>query len=153
MKSDLVAALWGAGFGAIAGGIVSFVKERALDRSRKYEAISDQFSDLTFDFVATVQTYWSIEGQDNALQASIISGINKIKAKLVKLGFDLITDTEVRLLLKEVYQFSSGGGFASRSRGVDASRGLNVEKRMERLNKIVSDKASRHWLREIRRQE
>lgn len=147
MSPEMAAALWGAGLGAVAGGIVSFVEERILDRSRRDEALCDQFSDLTFDFVASVQTYWSMEGQDSALQVAIISGINKIKAKLVRLGFDLIEDTEVRFLLKEIYQFSSGGGFASRAKVVDVARGRSVENRMERLNNIVVDKASTPWWR------
>lgn len=137
MTADLEAGLWGALLGAVAGGLVSFFSERMHDSRRRRQTLVDQFADMSFDFVAVVQTYWSANGQDNQMQASIIAGINKIRAKLVQLGFDLVKDSDVRLLLKEVYQLSSGGSFASKVRTVDPKRGKGVEARMEALASIV----------------
>ena len=143
MSDELAAGLWGAVLGAIAGGLVSFMSERHHDSRRRKQALLDQFSDICFDFVANVQTYWSTSGQDNVMQASILAGINKIKAKITQLGFDLVEDKGVRLLVKEVYQFSTGGMFATVGRQPDPSRARNVESRIEKLSSAMAKTKNR----------
>ena len=136
MSSDLSAALWGALLGAVTGGVVSYIAEQNHDSRRRRQMLCDQFADISFDFCADVQAYWSHIGNDPALQSRILSGLSKIKAKLVQLGFDLVNDKDVRLLVKEIYQFSSGGSFAS-SHTPDPTRAKNVDSKIERLSAIA----------------
>lgn len=139
MSEELQAGLWGALLGALAGGLVSFISERHHDSRRRRQALEDQFADICFDFSASVQTYWSSAGMDNVLQASIISGINKMKAKMTKLGFDLVRDTNVRFVFKEIFQFSTGGGFATSGRKAEPARAKLVDAKIEILTSIVTN--------------
>lgn len=138
MSSDLEAALWGALAGAGMGGLVSFVSECILDRRRRSRMLKDKFSDNAFDFVANVESYWSLNGQDPSMQAAIVAGINKMRAGLVNLGFDLQKNAEVRLLMKEIFQFATGGLFASQARTSDTQRAANVSKRVASLSSLVA---------------
>ena len=138
MTNEMAAGLWGAALGAAAGGLVSFFSERLHDSRRRKQALQDQFTDLSFDFLASVQAYWSSNGLDTPMQASILSGLNKMKAKLVQLGVDLVNDHDIRLLVKEIYQFSTGGGFSTRDRSAEPTRARNVEIRVEKLSSELS---------------
>ena len=137
MSQELNAAIWGAILGAISGGIVSFFLDNIKDSKRRRTLIVDQFKDVAFDFNAYVQTYWSIDSDNKLLEASIISCFNKIQAKLSQLGIDPITDTSVRLLMKEIYQISTGGSFATTKHKADQLRVRNVHQRIESLVSVV----------------
>lgn len=133
LESSLLGATLGALLGAISGGLVSFLSERSHDARRRGWLLRDQFDDLSIEFSADVSAYWSSKGPDTALQSRILSGLKRIQVKLSQLGVDLTNDVQARRLIKELFQFSTGGTFASRNHSPDPRRSHEVDRRLELL--------------------
>lgn len=138
MSGELEASLWGAVLGALAGGVVSHFSERSHDSRRRREVLKDQFGDLSVEFSSDVNTYWSSSGPDAALQSRILSGITKIRVKLTQIGVDPALDADARRLIKELYQFATGGTFATKNHAPDLKRARDVDRRLEKLAIKVS---------------
>jgi hypothetical protein len=137
MSDDLSAALWGALLGAVSGGLVSWASERHSDARRRKRAIKDSFEDVVCDLGGLVQTYWSRSGSDAAMESAIVSAIAKLRAKLAQLGLAIGENAEVRLAFKEMFQYSTGGPFATASRSADPSRARRCDISIQRLLTIV----------------
>jgi len=142
MAGELEASLWGAALGALlgalAGGLVSYQSEKFHEVRRRRQALCDQLADISIEFNTDVNTYWSSNGPDSVMQSKILSGVMKIRMRISQIDSSLADDLEIRRLIKEIYQFSTGGTFATRSHAPDPSRPRNVEIRLEALRKLVA---------------
>lgn len=133
MSEETIAALCGAIAGAVMGGLVGFILELVMEKKRRRSALSDQLIDQAFDFNAQVSSYWSVDGRDLQAEAMILSGFNRIKARLVALEVDLGPGSVPRRLLKEIHQFATGAGFATVGKVAEPSRAREVSGRVDRL--------------------
>jgi hypothetical protein len=137
MNVELTASIYGAVLGALSGGVISIICDSVMDLRRRRIFIEDQIKDIAFDFSACVQTYWSMDGSDKMLESTILSHFSKINAKLAQIGIDPIKDTNVRFLMKEIFQISTGGSFATVRHAADRSRINIVRDRIESLVSVV----------------
>ncbi|MGQ4659623.1 hypothetical protein [Lysobacter sp. F6437] len=140
LEASILGAVLGALLGALAGGVVSHLSERMHESRRRKQMLRDQLSDLAIEFEADVTAYWSSEGADVLMQSKIIGSFNKLRVKITQLGIDVVADREVRFLIKEIYQFATGGTFATKQRAPDMRRAMNVQKRLGSLSEILSNR-------------
>lgn len=147
MNGEMEASLWGAVLGALlgafAGGLVSHFSEGIHEARRRRETLLDQIADLTIEFGVDVNSYWSSSGQDATMQSKIISGISKIRKKLMQIDPSLANGADARLLIKEIYQFATGGTFATKHHVPDSKRPQDVDRRLEQLLHLLSQQRSR----------
>lgn len=140
LEASILGAILGALLGAVAGGVVSHLSERMHETRRRNQMLRDQLSDLAIEFEADVTTYWSSEGADALMQSKIIGGFNKLRVKITQLGIDIRSDSEVRFLIKEIYQFATGGTFATKQHAPDLKRAMSVQRRLGSLSELLSNR-------------